>query len=393
MKHIVIILATALWAASCSKQEVKQPVDLEIWLPENSSILPKQVEDSVMQQVYEEVKTPFKYGLIMADENVDLKYDCPTIFRKDSTWYMVYIVFDGRGYETHLASSTNLLRWEKLGTLLSFSDTTDWDSNQKAGYINLVDYDWGGDYGVSRAKDGNFWMSYFGGNTRGYEAGLLSFGMAHTAENPAIAHEWHRLPQPVMTPHDDDARWYDNSTMYKTMVYRDEKRLTGHDYVMYYNARGDSINPARGAERIAMAVSDDMKNWTRLGSQPVLNHHKGITGDAVLQRMGDLYVMFYFRAYWPEGETVVYNSFSCSYDLVHWTQWKGEHLIEPSESYDNQFAHKAFVIKVDGVVYQFYNAVNQAGARGIALATSKDLGKSQLHFASPTDETTTKKNK
>ncbi|MFV0291409.1 MAG: hypothetical protein ACK5IJ_11025 [Mangrovibacterium sp.] len=382
MKQLVLIATMcAMMFASCTKQSKKDITAFEINLPEGTTELPQTVSDAVMTQVYEEVKTPFKYGLIMADENFDIKYDCPTIFRKDSLWFMVYIAFDGRGYETHLASSKNLLHWEKQGTLMAFSDTTDWDSNQKAGYINLIDYDWGGEYGVSTAKDGNYWMSYFGGNTRGYEAGVLSFGMAHTNQCPTQAHEWNRLPEPVMTPHDADARWYDNSTMYKTMVYKDEKRLTGHDYVMYYNARGDSINPARGAERIAMAVSDDMKTWTRLGSEPVLNHHKGITGDAVLQRMGDLYVMFYFRAYWPEGETVVYNSFACSYDLVNWTQWQGEHLIEPSEDYDNWFAHKAFVIKSDGVVYQFYNAVNKDGARGIAVATSKDLGRSEMRFA------------
>ncbi len=378
-KIFIFVAAIAMGLSSCTNQSKNKNQEFEVILAKGEE-LPKEVCQEVMQQVYDEVKTPYKYGLIMADDNFDIKYDCPTVFRQNDKWYMVYIAFDGRGYETHLATSNNLLDWERQGTLLSFSDTIDWDSNQKAGYINLIDYDWGGDYGVEKAKDGNYWMSYFGGNTCGYEAGVLSFGMAYTNANPCEAHEWNRLAEPVMTPHDADARWYDNSTMYKTMVYEDEQKLTGHNYVMYYNARGDSINPGRGAERIAMAVSDDMKHWKRLGTEPVLNHHKGITGDAVLQRMGDLYVMFYFRAYWPNGETVVYNSFACSYDLVNWTEWKGEHLIEPSETYDNWFAHKAFVIKVDGVVYQYYNAVNKDGARGIAVATSKDLGKSDIHF-------------
>ena len=151
---------------------------------------------------------------------------------------------------------------------------------------------------------------------------------------------------------------------------------------MYYNARGDSINPDRGAERISMAVSDDMVNWKRFGDKPVLNHHKGITGDAVIQKIGDVYVMFFFRAYWPDGQTVVYNSFAASYDLVHWTEWNGQHLIEPSENYDDLFAHKAYVIKVDDVVYHYYNAVDKLGNRGIALATSKDLGKSPMNFNS-----------
>jgi hypothetical protein len=92
--------------------------------------------------------------------------------------------------------------------------------------------------------------------------------------------------------------------------------------------------------------------------------------------------MFFFRASWPEDTTIVYNSFACSYDLVNWTEWKGTHLIEPSEEYDNLFAHKAYVLKHNGTVYHFYNAVDKFGNRGIALATSEDIGKSMLTFNS-----------
>jgi len=37
-------------------------------------------------------------------------------------------------------------------------------------------------------------------------------------------------------------------------------------------------------------------------------------------------------------------------------------------------------VKYKGVVYHFYNAVNKKQQRGIAVATSKDLGKSVLKF-------------
>ncbi len=46
--------------------------------------------------------------------------DSPTIFRKNDTWYMTYIVFDGQGYETWLAESDDLLHWGPKGKLLSF---------------------------------------------------------------------------------------------------------------------------------------------------------------------------------------------------------------------------------------------------------------------------------
>ncbi|MDO4755074.1 MAG: glycosylase, partial [Parabacteroides sp.] len=56
------------------------------------------------------------------------------------------------------------------------------------------------------------------------------------------------------------------------------------------------------------------------------------------------------------------------------------HLIQPSESYDAQYAHKSCVVKWNGVVYHFYCAVNKKNQRSIAVATSKDLGKSKISF-------------
>ena len=47
------------------------------------------------------------------------------------------------------------------------------------------------------------------------------------------------------------------------------------------------------------------------------------------------------------------------------------------------FAHKSYVVKHNGVVYHFYCAVNNAGQRGIAVATSVPKGKSEVHFPTP----------
>jgi beta-galactosidase len=129
-----------------------------------------------------------------------------------------------------------------------------------------------------------------------------------------------------------------------------------------------------------MAVSDDMVHWTRPRRDPVLDHLTGITGDPYIQKIGDVYVMFYFGAFW-QGKGGAFNRFACSYDLVHWTDWTGPDLIEPSESYDEVFAHKSFVINYKGTVYHFYCGVDKKGNRGIAVATSSDKGKSGLGFS------------
>jgi predicted GH43/DUF377 family glycosyl hydrolase len=349
----------------------------------------KIVAQKVMQQVYDEVKTPLKYGLVIKPENADKKIDCPTIFRKGKKWYMTYLVFDGRGYETWLSKSRDLLHWKQLGRLLSFSDTLQWDGNQKAGYIALQNYKWGGNYSIEKFK-GKYWMSYFGGATKGYEAGNLALGMAYSTGNITKPHEWQRLKNPILTSQDSDVRWWENKKQFKSTVIWDKSKITGYPFVMYYNANGDSAKnniKTRWFERIGMAVSNDMVHWQRFLAEPVMHHSVGITGDAMIQKINDVWVLFYFGAFW-EGRKDAFNRFACSYDLVNWTDWNGDDLIHSSEEYDNRFAHKSYVLKYKNNVYHFYCAVNKKDQRGIAVATSIDLGKSTLTF---TDQTNNKK--
>jgi len=73
---------------------------------------PQEVPANVMQNVYDQVKTPYKYGLVIVPSDDAKKMDCPSVFRKNDKWYMTYIVFDGRGYETWLSGSDDLLHWK-----------------------------------------------------------------------------------------------------------------------------------------------------------------------------------------------------------------------------------------------------------------------------------------
>ncbi|HEV8282913.1 MAG TPA: glycosylase [Chitinophagaceae bacterium] len=340
-----------------------------------------------MRDIYNEVKTPYKYGLVITPADSSKKIDCPSVFRKGKDWYMTYIVFDGRGYETWLAKSKDLLTWKSLGRIMSFSDmigrlAMGWDDNQKAGYVALQDYQWGGNYQLQKFQN-KYWMSYIGGKDKGYEAGPLAIGISYTSGDATKPHEWKRLDKPVLTATDKDVRWWENKKLFKSTVIWDKNKTTGYSFVMYYNANGDTSNNTpkwRWFERIGMAVSNDMINWKRLGTEPVMHHKIGITGDAVIQKIVNVWVMFYFGAFW-EGRKDAFNRFACSYDLVHWTDWNGDDLIKSSEPYDEKFAHKPFVIKYKGVVYHFYCAVNNKDRRGIAVATSVDKGKSQLKFA------------
>jgi len=332
-----------------------------VWSCQHKTI-PGEVSAEVMEGIYSEVKTPFKYGVVFKHTDSTKLIDSPTIFRHNNKWLMSYIIYDGQGYETWMAESENLLDWQSKGKVLSFTKNT-WDANQKAGYMALVDVEWGGSYEVKKYH-GKYWMSYLGGASEGYEKGILGVGMA-TSSSLDEAEEWSRLAKPVLLPDDEDARWFEEQKIYKSSIIYDEQKLTGYSYVMSYNAVGDTAV----YESIGMAVSDNMENWQRLGKDPVITRHKGICGDAQIVRIGDIYVMFYFGAFWKPG---AFERFACSYDLVNWTDWQGEDLIAPSEDYDENYAHKPWVIKWNGVVYHFYNAVGSEG-RVIALATSIDL--------------------
>ncbi|WP_316847952.1 glycosylase [Pedobacter psychrodurus] len=340
------------------------------------------VSAETMEKIYQEVKTPYKYGLVMVTKDKDHKMDCPTIFRKGKFWFMTYLIFSGRGYETWLAKSKDLLHWQNQGKLMSFGDAGNWDDNQKAGYNALLDTKWGGSYSVNQFN-GKYWMSYFGGKEKGYEVEPLSIGMAYTTKDPSMVQEWNRLDKPVLTSGDADVRWWENrNKLFKSTVIEDKQKLTGHAFVMYYNAVGDSLvnnKKTRWYERIGMAVSDDMLHWQRFNKNPVVHHPVGITGDAVIQKISNTWVMFYFGAFWQDRKGS-FNRFAASNDLINWTDWTGNNLIESSEKYDELYAHKSFVLKYKDTVYHFYCAVNKQDQRGIAVATSKDLGKSKVNF-------------
>lgn len=339
------------------------------------------ISDAEMQAIYQAVKTPYKYGLVMTPEDNTQKMDCPTVFKKGKKWYMTYLIFGGKGYETWLAKSNDLLNWENVGKIMSFTDSTQWDGSQKAGYVALGDTKWEGSYALKK-YDGKYWMSYFGGNTRGYEAGDLSAGIAFTTEDPTTAHEWKRKPTPILTAKDADVRWWENRKLFKSTVIEDKQKLTRYPFVMFYNANGDSAKnnvKTRWFERIGMAVSDNMLDWKRMIDEPIIQHPVGITGDPVIQKIGDTWVMFYFGAFWKDRKGA-FNRFAASKDLIHWTDWNGDNLVQSSEPYDELYAHKSYVVKHKGVVYHFYCAVNKKDQRGIAVATSKDLGKSKKTF-------------
>ncbi|HEX2851720.1 MAG TPA: glycosyl hydrolase [Opitutaceae bacterium] len=324
------------------------------------------ISPAEMQRVYDEVKTPFKHGVVLKGVEGEM-LDCPNVFRHGGRWYMMYVAIrDKVGYETFLARSDDLLNWEKLGRIMSFRKER-WDAWQADGGLALYDHRWNGTHELGQ-HDGKYWLSYIGGALQGYEPDPLAIGLAWT-KTPAEPAEWTRLAEnPILSTNDPDVRPFESVTLYKSAIIRDEAQTLGAPFVMFYNGKTKQGNH----EAIGMAVSQDMLKWQRYGAEPVVDNGPGkpaISGDPQITKMGDLWVMFYFGFRWKPN---AFDTFACSRDLVNWTKWEGPHLVEPSEPYDKPFAHKPWVMKHDGVVYHFYCALGKEG-RVIALATSKDL--------------------
>ena len=355
MKNASMFAAILLWAGvTGTAQEVLH----RKVIPSGGGT--RQVSDEVMARVFAEVKTPFKYGIVIRGEQGDA-VDCPSVFRHAGHWYMVYILMNKVGYETQLATSDDLLSWRTLGKILPFREGT-WDARQAAGFVALEDPEWNGSHQLQKF-DGKYWLSYCGGALPGYETDPLAIGVAWTHQ-PDRPRPWTRLEHPVLSKDQPDVRDFERLTQYKSNIILDRAETLGFPLVMFYNAKSVS-----GYERIGMAVSRDMKTWLRYGQEPVIDNGKGISGDPQIVRMGDVWVMFYFGAFWKPG---AFDTFACSYDLVHWKKWDGPDLVRPSEPWDKQFAHKPWLLKHDGVVYHFYCAVGDQG-RVIALATSRDM--------------------
>ena len=177
-----------------------------------------------MEGIYEKVKTPYKYGIVLKGEKGE-KVDCPSVFRYGDKWYMMYIIYGGRGYETAIAESEDLLHWEKIGKIMHFKKNG-WDANQAAGFIGLQEYEWNGSYKLNK-YDGKYWLFYIGGKTKGYEKGKLSIGIAWTKQ-PTVAKPWTRLENnPVLSPDQSDARGIEDKKLYKSNIILDESESLG----------------------------------------------------------------------------------------------------------------------------------------------------------------------
>ena len=325
------------------------------------------ITKETMQKIYEQIKTPYKIGAVLKDDNFLI--DSPSVFKFKDKWYMYYIMIskdtNSSGYETHFASSDNLIDWKYEGKIFERLENNNWDGRQVAGYAAFVDNLFGGTNEIQMVND-KYYMSYLGGNLDGYETDPLSIGLAFS-DSPIG--KFTRFEKPVMAPSDADSREFETVTLYKSDMFIDDAMTIGHKYINAYNTKAPD-----GKERIYLAVSDDAENWKRYLDTPIIDETVSIqairAGDPQIVKIDDIYVMFYFR---QDKNYAAYNTFACSENLVDWTIWDGEPLVIAEYEWENKYAHKSCVVKHGGIVYHYYCAVNTKGERFIALALSEKI--------------------
>lgn len=303
--------------------------------------------------------TPYKYGKPILEPSGEegtfdqFMVDNMRICRHNGKFYCFYIGFNGKGYQTALAVSEDLLHWEKKGVVLPAGSGRPWDTNGRAISCLLCDIDLYGNRELIK-KDGKYWMFYHAYPGEGYETGAAANGIAWSTDEELL--EWHCEDEPVFSKGEDGC--WDGAGLYSTWVFpRDGK------YVMYYNGKDNARWPWH--EQVGMAFSDDFYNWKRYEGNPVLkvtpdhwDSHFSCGQHVLYDSREKRWVMFYVGLNSDGGWYGPCEGVAISDDGIHWEKY--EHpIIIPGKSgeIDSGCAHKPCVIYHDGMLWHFYCAV------------------------------------
>ncbi|MHB1150943.1 MAG: glycoside hydrolase family protein [Eubacteriales bacterium] len=298
--------------------------------------------------------TPVKYGKpVLEASGIDGSFDskavdCPTLFRHNNSFYMMYVGFDGTGYQTGLARSQDLLNWEKLGCILKRGSNRDWDKIGQAGTWILRDSDLYGSHELLKI-DGKYWMFYHSYPDSGYESGPAKIGLAYTEDESLM--KWEFAGEPVYT-YGGPGEW-DGGGLYKCCVILHEDL-----YYMYYNAK--NLIDGMWKEQTGLATSCDMIHWTRHPENPLVRVTPG-AWDSVFASDPHMeydsrrhkWIMFY---YGYNGRAAM-DGIAVSDDMIHFEKYPVPVIQVGAEGeIDSRYAHKPSVIYHEGKLYHYYCA-------------------------------------
>jgi len=293
--------------------------------------------------------------------------DVPCVYQipeRPDRWYMSFIAFNGRGYNSFAAESADLVRWEHPRLAMGFGMPGEFDHGGCVVGAYLYE-----SYDVKaprflKPREGFYWTLY-GCYPRqgGYELRPGYEGAAKSRDGLT----WERaINTPILSIYDPDCGTWEQDCIYQPW-------LLEYQGIFYnfYNAAQGSV------EQSGLAVSRDLLNWKRYENNPVIRvrpdgYDEVFASDPKVFRDGDHWTMFYFGV----GKGGAHIMIAFSRDLRHWTAHPeplykaGGHPL----GLDKTYAHKISLVynPKNETFYMYYCAVGEHG-RGIGLLTSKPI--------------------
>jgi hypothetical protein len=303
--------------------------------------------------------------------------DVPTVYQlpgSDSKWYMSFIGFDGKGYQSFVAESHDLINWTNVRLAMGFGEEGDFDfGGCVIGAFLYEDYNIKAPRILKRTTtDGKFWTLYGAyGKQGGYEIDPGYEGVA--SSNDGLT--WNRaMDKYILSVNDAETGEWEAGSIYQPWLL--EHKGTFYNF---YNAK----RMPEWIEQIGMATclsSKDqlLSDWHRNPDNPVLRVRPGgsdsrFVADGKVFREGNHWVMFYYGLDDSGGAHIMV---SFSRDLRHWTA-DPEPLYKAGgnpSGLDEKYAHKISLVwnPANATWHMYYCAVGNQG-RGIGMITSRPV--------------------
>ena len=319
-------------------------------------------------------RTPHKYPKLVVGPSgeagaYDAKaVDCPFVFQHAGKFYMTFIGFDGTGYQTGLASSKDLIEWQKLGCILKRDPSSPITRYNIAMNWILRDNAFRSPGKLKKVR-GRFLGVYHAYPNAGYEEGPAVIGLCWSDD----LMKWD-IGEVILKA--EDGAFWERGGLYKPCLL--EQNGT---YYLFYNAKTPRLPKEKGGgwvEQTGVATSKDLKTWERYKGNPVLpvggpgSLDERFASDPCVVLDGDVWVMFYYSL---DKKGKARDLIATGTDPYHLTK-SDEILIDvgPPGSIDSTYAHKPSVVYHKGALYHYYCAVSGRHpneTRGIAVARSR----------------------
>jgi hypothetical protein len=293
--------------------------------------------------------------------------DAPCVYQlpgKPDKWYMSFIAFNGQGYNSFIAESTDLIHWRQPRLAMGFGKPGEFDHGGCVIGAYLYQSSDIRAPRVLQRREGKFWTLYGCYARQGeYELRPGYEGVA-TSDDGLV---WRRAKdQPILSVSDGDCGTWEKSCVYQPWLVEHENKF----YDFYNAAQGD-------VEQTGLALSSDLLNWKRYSGNPVIRvrpkgYDEEFASDPKVFRDGDHWVMFYFGVRRERAHIMV----AFSRDLLHWTPHP-EPLYKAGGhpgGLDKTYAHKISLVynPKNDTFYMYYCAKGNK-RRCIGLITSNRL--------------------